>query len=65
MKILLLADLHYDLKKFDWVAHLASHFDVVVIAGDHLDLASIVDRPAQAVVVQKYFRRIQQQTELL
>jgi len=65
MKILLLADLHYDLKKFDWVAHLASHFDVVVIAGDHLDLSSIVDRPAQAVVVQKYFRRIQQQTELL
>jgi len=65
MRLLLLADLHYDLKKFDWVAGMAGYFDAVVIAGDHLDVAAMVDRPAQAIVVQKYFRRIQKTTRLL
>jgi predicted phosphodiesterase len=42
------ADLHYDLRKFDWVVDAAARVDVVVLAGDHLDLASVVDRPTQA-----------------
>ena len=39
MRCLLVADLHYDLRKFDWVVAAAAHVDVVVIAGDHLDAA--------------------------
>ncbi|MEM7446542.1 MAG: metallophosphoesterase [Pseudomonadota bacterium] len=65
MKCLLVADLHYDLRKFDWVVEAAAHMDVVVLAGDHLDLASAVARPAQAIVVEKYFRRIRERAPLL
>lgn len=65
MRCLLVADLHYDLRKFDWVINAARSVDVVVIAGDHLDIASVVDRPTQSLVVQKYFRRIRQHARLL
>jgi Icc-related predicted phosphoesterase len=65
MKCLLVADLHYDLRKFDWVVGASPHVDVVVLAGDHLDLASLVERPAQVVVVEKYFRRIRDRMRLL
>jgi predicted phosphodiesterase len=47
MRLLLVADLHYSLPQFDWVLDIASDFDVVVLAGDHLDLASLVDGRAQ------------------
>ena len=65
MKCLLVADLHYDLRKFDWVVAAAAHVDVVVLAGDHLDAAAAVGRPSQAVIVQKYFRRIRERAPLL
>jgi Icc-related predicted phosphoesterase len=65
MKCLLVADLHYDLRKFDWVVAAAAHVDVVVLAGDHLDAAAVVGRHAQAIVVQKYFRRIRERAPLL
>jgi hypothetical protein len=65
LKCLLVADLHYDLRKFDWVVNVAAHVDVVVLAGDHLDAFSVVDRPAQTIVVQKYLRRIRERAPLL
>ena len=65
MRCLLVADLHYDLRKFDWVVDAADHVDVVVLAGDHLDAFSQVARPAQAIVVQKYLRRIRRRALLL
>ncbi len=65
MKCLLVADIHYDLRKFDWVVEAAAHVDVVVLAGDHLEVSSMVDRPAQTLVVQRYFARIRQQAPLL
>jgi Icc-related predicted phosphoesterase len=65
MKCLLVADLHYDLRKFDWVLAAAAHVDVVVLAGDHLDAASAVPRSAQAVIVEKYLRRIREQVPLI
>jgi Icc-related predicted phosphoesterase len=54
MRVLLVADLHYALPQLDWVVRHASDFDVVVMAGDHLDLASAVPLDAQSVVVQRY-----------
>ena len=48
MRLLAVADLHYSLPQFDWVLEIAADFDVVVLAGDHLELASIVDRRAQS-----------------
>ncbi len=65
MKCLLVADLHYDLRKFDWVVAAAAHVDVVVLAGDHLDAAAVVGRSSQAIIVQKYFRRIRERAPLL
>jgi len=65
LKCLLVADLHYDLRNFDWVVNAAAHVDVVVLAGDHLDAFSVVDRPAQTIVVQKYLRRIRDRAPLL
>jgi Icc-related predicted phosphoesterase len=65
MKCLLVADLHYDLRKFDWVLAVARHVDVVVLAGDHLDAGSTVPRPAQAVIVERYLRRIRERIPLI
>jgi len=65
MRLLLVADLHYSLPQFDWVLDMAPSFDVVVMAGDHLDIASLVDGRAQSVVVRKYFSRLKALTRLL
>jgi Icc-related predicted phosphoesterase len=65
MKCLLVADLHYALKQYDWLLNAAPGFDVVIIAGDHLDLSSHVPRPAQIVVVLKYLQRLRALTTLM
>lgn len=65
MKCLHVADLHYNLRKFDWVVEAAAAVDVVILAGDHLEISLYIDRPAQAVVVRKYFNRIRQRARLL
>lgn len=59
MKCLLISDLHYALKQFDWVTQVAPEYDLVILAGDHLDITSPVDVRAQSVVVLKYIKRLQ------
>ena len=54
MRILLVSDLHYCLPQFDWVVRAAPRFDLVVIAGDHLDISLPVSLDAQSVVVTHY-----------
>jgi Icc-related predicted phosphoesterase len=56
VRLLLVADLHYALPQFDWVVAQAPGYDLVVLAGDHLDLASAVPLEAQSVVVLKYLQ---------
>jgi Icc-related predicted phosphoesterase len=65
MKSLLVSDIHYRLKQLDWLASVASGFDLVVIAGDHLDVASAVAIEAQVVVTLKYLQRIAATTRLV
>ncbi len=65
MRFLSVADLHYSLPQFDWVVDAARDFDIVIMAGDHLDLSSLVDRRAQRVVVRKYFSRLSERVRLL
>ncbi len=65
MRILFVADLHYALKQFDWLATRAADFDVVVIGGDLLDLASALDLDVQIVVMEKYFARLREVTNLV
>jgi Icc-related predicted phosphoesterase len=65
MRLLVVADLHYALQQYDWLLEVAPHFDMVIIAGDHLDITSLVDLNAQSIVVQKYLGRLKEKTRLL
>ncbi|MBI2422831.1 MAG: metallophosphoesterase family protein [Candidatus Hydrogenedentes bacterium] len=65
MRILVVADLHYSLKQFDWVTSVAGGYDLVVVAGDLLDLAGHADLDTQIVVVLKYLDRIRSQAPLI
>ena len=65
MRGLLVSDIHYALKQFDWVHEAASRFDLVVVAGDSLDISSVVALGAQIVVVSKYFRRFGERTRIV
>ena len=40
MKCLLVSDLHYKLKHFDWLVTVAEYFDCIIIAGDQIDARS-------------------------
>jgi Icc-related predicted phosphoesterase len=65
MRCLVVADLHYTLPQFDWLVAAAPHFDLVVFAGDALDLGSIVDFRAQIVVVKKYLALVAARTRVI
>jgi len=58
MQILLVGDLHYDLRQLDWVLAEADGFDLVVIVGDLLDISSAVALEAQVPVVLGYLERL-------
>ena len=65
MNLLLVADLHYTLKQFDWLVSVAADHDAVVIAGDLLEVGSVVPQGAQIVVVTEYLRRLSGITTVL
>lgn len=65
MKCLFVSDLHYALKQYDWVVNIAQDFDVVVIAGDHLDISSAVEVRAQIAVILTYLKRLNAKTKLI
>src|SRR3954462_13486393 len=65
MQILLVSDLHYTLKQLDWVSSVAGEFDLVVLAGDHLDISSIVEPDAQIAVVLEYLARMAAKTTVV
>jgi len=54
VRILLVSDLHYALPQFDWLVRVAPDFDLVVLAGDQLDISSPVAIDAQSVVILQY-----------
>jgi Icc-related predicted phosphoesterase len=56
MKLLLVSDLHYRLRQFDWLTTAADDVDVVVIAGDLLDIRSDVPLEAQIIAVSAQLR---------
>ncbi len=65
MKLLLVSDLHYTLKQLDWVSRVAGQFDLVVVAGDLIDIVSVAARPAQVVVLLKYLKRMRSGAKLI
>jgi Icc-related predicted phosphoesterase len=64
VKLLLVSDLHYTMRQLDWVVAVAGDFDLVVVAGDLLDISSIVDPEAQVAVVLEYVARIADKTSV-
>ncbi len=65
MKILIVSDLHYSLRQFDWLVANCGDYDMVIIAGDLMELASAVDTDTQAAVVGQYFRKLASQKPLI
>jgi Icc-related predicted phosphoesterase len=65
MRCLVVADLHYSLPQFDWVLNVAGGYDLVIIAGDHLDLSSLVEGRAQTVVIRKYIELMREKTKVV
>ena len=65
MRLLLLSDLHYTLRQFDWVLSRASEFDVVILAGDLLSVAAPVAVEAQIVAVRATLRKLAGMTKVI
>jgi Icc-related predicted phosphoesterase len=58
MRILLVSDLHYSLRQLDWVVGSSVDFDLVVVAGDSLDVSSDVPLDVQTEVMLSYAQRL-------
>ena len=69
MRLLLVSDLHYRLRQLDWLMMAgtddALDIDVVAIAGDLLDIRSMVPLEAQAIAVTAQLRSIGAKTTVL
>jgi Icc-related predicted phosphoesterase len=65
MRILLVSDLHYALRQLDWTVANSPHFDLVVVAGDSLDIASALSVEAQMVVVLEYLSMLSSGTRVV
>jgi Icc-related predicted phosphoesterase len=65
MRLLLASDLHYQLRQYDWLIGAAPDFDAVVVAGDHLDVASQVPGEVQIAALRASFQAIARATNLL
>jgi len=65
VRCLVVADLHYSLPQFDWLNQRAEEFEVLIIAGDLLDVASSAPRAVQIIAVLKYLKRIVPRTRLI
>jgi Icc-related predicted phosphoesterase len=65
VRILLVSDLHYTLPQLDWVVRSAPSYDLVVLAGDHLDVSSPVSLDAQAIVMLRYLSMMKAAAEVV
>lgn len=58
MTILSISDIHYSLQQFDWLVQNCKKYDLIILAGDMMDLGSYVETDTQAFVVGEYFKKI-------
>lgn len=65
MQILAISDLHYRLKHWDWLVGAAADVDVVAVAGDLADVASLVPIDVQSVVLATYLDRLAESAVVL
>lgn len=65
MRLLLASDLHYALPQYDFVRQQASAYDVVVVAGDHLDVGGHAALEAQSAAIVTLLGRLAAETTVL
>lgn len=65
VNLLLVSDLHYTLRQFDWLLSRAGDYDAVVLAGDLLSVAAPVSVDAQIVAVRATLRRLAESTRVV
>jgi len=65
VRILAVSDLHYRLKHWDWLVGAAADADVVAVAGDLADVASLVPIDVQSVVLATYLDRLAESAVVL
>jgi Icc-related predicted phosphoesterase len=65
MRLIFLADLHFSLKQYDWLLAHAGEYELIVIGGDLLDLASSLDIDTQITVVEKYLGLLMKSSRLV
>ena len=61
----MVSDLHYTLRQLDWVASVNAEYDLLIVAGDLLDIASIVEPDAQIAVALEYLARFASKTTVV
>ncbi len=54
MRILVVSDLHYKLRHYDWLVEAASEVDAVALVGDLADVINAVPHEVQTVVLTNY-----------
>ena len=65
MRLLLVSDLHYKLRQYDWLIGAAPQFDAVVVAGDHVDAFSVVPSEVQIAALSASLAAVARQAPLL
>ncbi len=64
MRILVVSDLHYRLRHYDWLVEAAAGVDAVALAGDLADVVSPVPHEVQTVVVSNYLSLLAERTQV-
>jgi Icc-related predicted phosphoesterase len=65
MRLLLVSDLHYALRQYDWLLAAAARFDVVAVAGDHVDAALGVPPDVQIAALSATLTALAGKTQVL
>jgi Icc-related predicted phosphoesterase len=65
MRLLLVSDLHYALRQYDWILDRASQYDAVVLAGDLLSIAAPVTVEVQIVAIGATLRKLAEATMVI
>jgi Icc-related predicted phosphoesterase len=62
--ILVVGDVHYDMRQLDWLLQRAPEHQLVVLVGDLLDVSSTVPLVAQIPVVLRYLAKLAERTRV-
>jgi Icc-related predicted phosphoesterase len=64
MRILVVSDLHYRLRHYDWLVEAAPDADAVALVGDLADVVSAVPHEVQTIVLANYLKLLAERTRV-